>query len=120
MSELIYRVQDSEGYGPYYLPGSVVYSDKWIVNSNHIAPMYDSFEKDLQEGEVCGFKTVEQAREWFNDEMLKVLIEDANNEWFIAVYEIPSSKVRHGMVQVLAMADSMVFKGMIPLSYLVA
>jgi hypothetical protein len=73
MMELLCRIQDSEGRGP-YKPG---FSHKWSERDCGAEPIYIAFPDVLKEchalvaahGGACGcaFRNTEQASKWFSD-----------------------------------------------------
>ena len=70
MSETVYRVQDIEGRGP-YRPG---FSHKWSDGFEKPPAFYEEFGWDIlkaaKKGEAmgCGFRTRDQAHQWFSRE----------------------------------------------------
>ena len=77
MSEIIYRVQDAQGRGP-WKPG---FSAQWVEDRpdhDNLAPWYEEFENVLHrrtKGLVvgCGCKTKDQLKRWFTPGEYKTL-----------------------------------------------
>lgn len=97
---LVYRVEDSEGKGPYYS------TDPWIEqvllgipdpsNSRHPIPSEEGLW--YVAGLVCGFESKESAIEWFSEYVLFGL--EALGQKLYG-YRVPIEAVQYGVKQVV-------------------
>ena len=114
----VYRVQNAEGYGPYSGATAVSDDPKLVVQGNHIEPKDDTFQGNIYPDEVCAFSSVHSARKWFSRDLVDILSNDTEDEWYFAMYQVPFNKMRSGNHQVLAYADDMVYCDAVPVSML--
>lgn len=100
---LVYRVEDSEGRGPYRKRAGYVH--EWSKDENghndynHPSPYQDGLPGmwDM-ESYICGFKSKAQLKAWFSEEELSNL--EALG-FSIKTFEVPKSDVKVGGKQVI-------------------
>lgn len=95
MPNVIYRIQDSEGRGP-FKPN---YSSRWVVkrpDHDNLLPWMAENRKlaeELLSGKLkknvgCGCTTLDQLRRWFIKEECKILLKEGYRAYLMEVDEI--------------------------------
>lgn len=98
MKVSVFRIEDTDGGGPY---NGTKWSDELLdmigehTNETHPSPQSDPMLKDIYPHEVCGFATIDAAEEWFAG------YADALSEagFHLSVYTVPIGDVRYGKEQ---------------------
>ena len=70
----VYRVENYQGEGPYTSLGHRYWSDRSHDDDNHPSPQGESLNI-YKEGYICGFISLRQLNDWFNQQELKKLKE---------------------------------------------
>ena len=95
-----YRVEDSEGLGPY--AGGMLYEmDKAHRDDAHPSPWADTDAHgdplDIRYEEVCALRSLEEVAQWFDG-----FGHDLAREGFdVVAYSMPRASVRFGMAQLV-------------------
>lgn len=109
---LFYRIEDTEGRGPYDsatgINGATSYSPERHPGPTSDGLTYDDYRSD--ETVRFGFVSIEQALEWFLDDMLDILIAEKwrGSVWCLcttfalSAYEVDENKVKRGGRQAVA------------------
>lgn len=104
-----YRVEDYDRDGPYRRECWPHYND-WD-KERHPGP-YDDGLGYISAGEVFGFQSMELLRQWFDDEILRELVEHPLCEpWEFRIthYVVDDRQIRHGGKQSVARKESLVY-----------
>ena len=90
--DVIYRVQKTDGEGPYQAEESTYVSDLVEMVDSHnddwYHPLLCADNGFAEDSGLYGFRTIEQLKEWFTKEELKML-----ENYYFYVYKITGIKV---------------------------
>ena len=108
----VFRVEDSEGYGPYQ--GAQAQKCSWYdemgyCHRSHPMPVEDGIQFDFRRHESCrhGFSSMEKLEAWFGDWLFEVLA----SGFRIALYHVEPNDVLHGKKQVVFYPSGVRSKG---------
>ena len=96
MKQIIYRVENPEGIGPYrpHILDEVFPEDIKVILDSHSGdlkrplPQQDTIGRRPRPNEICGFVSVKQALKWFNKDLLADL----------AMFDFHLRQIKVGMI----------------------
>jgi hypothetical protein len=94
---LVYRIEDSDGYGPFRHPDGRARCLSGVIfnNRHHPVPVDDGIN-GMHRLDVCGFISIDAAIDWFGKYVDKLEEEGV----YLSVYKIKKKFVKFGKRQV--------------------